>query len=178
MGNDPHFFLPLLNGDHLCYSVQGQPDFMFSLIKDKYILLNAQFVLPASGESNTIANVSTFLGNLGLLLMSPKGKIISAEVCAKDRSIKVGDELVKIDKNPVIVTISTEYNISVNFGTALRDGSALLTIKTDVGFGMKIRFYKKHLDLMITASKGLTKKADGLMGKDGKIQVNVVKCIK
>ena len=165
MGNDPHFFLPLLNGDHLCSSVQGQPDFLFRLIKDKYVLLNAQFVLPASGESNTIANVSTFLGNLGLLLMSPRGKFISAEVCAKDHSIKVCDELVKIDKNPVIVTISTKYNTSVNFGTALKDGSALFTIKTDVGFGMKIRFYKKHLDLMITASEGLTKKADGLMGK-------------
>ena len=57
-GNDPHFFIPLPNGDNLCYSVQGQPDFMFSLIKDKYVQLNAQFVLPASDESNTIANVS------------------------------------------------------------------------------------------------------------------------
>ena len=36
-GNDPHFFMPLPNGDNLCYSVQGQPDFMFSLIKDKYV---------------------------------------------------------------------------------------------------------------------------------------------
>ena len=30
---------------------------MFSLIKEKYVQLNAQFVLPASDESNTIANV-------------------------------------------------------------------------------------------------------------------------
>jgi len=32
-GNDPHFFVPLSNGDNLCYSVQGEPDFMFSWIK-------------------------------------------------------------------------------------------------------------------------------------------------
>ena len=67
-GNDPHFFIPLPNGDNLCYSVQVKPDLMFSLIKDKYVQFNAQFVLPASDENNTIANVSTFLGNLGLLL--------------------------------------------------------------------------------------------------------------
>jgi len=43
---------------------------MFSLVKDKYAQLNAQFVLPASDESNTIANVSTFFGDLwGLLVL-------------------------------------------------------------------------------------------------------------
>ena len=65
VANDPHFYLPLVNGDHLCFSVQGEPNFAFNLINSKYIQLNAQFVLPAEDESNTIANVSTFLGDLG-----------------------------------------------------------------------------------------------------------------
>jgi len=87
-GNDPHFFIPLPNGDNLCYSVQGQPDFMFSLMKDKYVQLNAQFVLPANDESNTTANVSTFLGNLGLLLQCPiSDKPIIMKVSAQDRSV-------------------------------------------------------------------------------------------
>jgi len=139
---------------------------MSSLIRDKYVQLNAQFVLLASDESNIIANVSTFLGNLGLLLRSPKtGKTVSAKVSARDHSIKVDDELVKIDNNTVTVTISTEYNITVDIGTKVDRGYAWLTIKTDVGFGMKIRFYQKHLDLMITNNEGLTNKSDGLMGK-------------
>ena len=25
VGCDPHFFLPLANGDHMCFSVQGEP---------------------------------------------------------------------------------------------------------------------------------------------------------
>jgi len=45
IGNDPHSFIPLSNGDNLCYSIQGQPDFMF---RDKFVQLNAQFVIPAS----------------------------------------------------------------------------------------------------------------------------------
>ena len=61
---DPHFYLPLANGDHMCFSVQGEPNLAFNLISDKYIKLNAQFVLPAKDGSNIIANVSTFLGDL------------------------------------------------------------------------------------------------------------------
>ena len=43
----------------MCFSIQGQPNFAFSLISDKYIQLNGQFVLPAPEESHTIANVGS-----------------------------------------------------------------------------------------------------------------------
>jgi len=56
MGNDPHFFLPLSNGDNMCFSIQGEPNFSFNLINDKYIRLNGQFVQPVEGESNTICD--------------------------------------------------------------------------------------------------------------------------
>ena len=59
------FFLPLINGDYMCFSVQGIPDFGFNLISDKYIQFNAIFMLPAEDESQTIANVSTFLFWIG-----------------------------------------------------------------------------------------------------------------
>ena len=72
MRNDPHFLLPLLNGDYMCFSIQGQPNFAFSLIRDEYIQLNGQFVTPAKEESHTIANVSTFLGDLSLVVKNPK----------------------------------------------------------------------------------------------------------
>ena len=67
LGNDPQFLLPLPNGDHMYFSIQGQPNFAFSLISDKYIKLNAQFVLPAIEEGHTISNVSTFIGDLDLV---------------------------------------------------------------------------------------------------------------
>ena len=169
-GNDPHFFIPLPNGDNLCYSVQGQPDFMFSLIKDKYIQLNAQFVLPASDESNTIANVSTFLGNLGLLLRCPvTGKSVAAKVSAQDHNVQIGDETVIIKDKPVEVLIASDFNVTTTLSGEVKevtkDETVWLQLNTEFGFGMKIRFYKKHLDMMITKSDGLTSQADGLMGK-------------
>ena len=167
--NDPHFFIPLPNGENLCYSVQGQPDFMFSLIKDKYVQLNAQFVLPASDESHTIANVSTFLGDLGLLLRCPDTGITTAiQVSARDHSIKVENEHVVVGNKPVTVTISNTSvtaTVYADVQDKLKDESAWLYINSVIGFGMKVRFYKKHLDMMITKSDGLTGEADGLIGK-------------
>ena len=168
-GNDPHFFIPLPNGDNLCYSVQGQPDFMFSLIKDRYVQLNAQFVLPASDETNTITNVSTFLGNLGLLLRSrTSDKAIIVKVSAQDHSILVDDESIVVDNKPVTVMVycdsTVNFTVSADAIEKIKDETAWLYLNTEIGFGMKIRFYKKHLDMMITRSDGLTDKADGLIG--------------
>jgi len=168
-GNDPHFFIPLPNGDNLCYSVQGQPDFMFSLIKDKYVQLNAQFVLPASEESETIANVSSFFGNLGLLLKSPvTGKSAFVKVCAQDHSVKINDEIVIVKHEPVRIMLSADNNVTVTIDSKEqgnpKDSTAWLYLNIEFGFGIKIRFYKKHLDMVITSSIGLTDEADGLIG--------------
>ena len=88
MGNDPHFFLPLANGDHMCFSIQGEPDFAFNLIDDKYIQLNGQFVAPNEEDSHAIANVSTFLGDLGLVVKNPDTNgttIIKVSACTRSQ---------------------------------------------------------------------------------------------
>jgi len=167
VGNDPHFFLPLSNGDNLCFSIQGQPTFIFNLIKDTYVQLNAQFVLPAEDESHTIANVSTFLGNLGLLLRCPvTGNTTAIKVLAEDHTIVVGNSITRVKDRPVTVTIAN-FNIDIDVGAHQQvssDSSAWLYINTEIGFGIKVRFYKKHLDLFLTKTSGLTKDAHGLIG--------------
>ena len=169
MGNDPHFFLPLANGDHMCFSIQGEPDFAFNLINDKYIQLNGQFVLPAEEESHTISNVSTFIGSLGLLVTSPKtGDTIAVKVSALDHSILVGDSLTIVKDKPVTVNISDSIKINVDTKiqtSRLKDESAWLYININVGFGFKVRFYKKHVDVFLTNTSGLSKTAHGLIGK-------------
>lgn len=170
VGNDPHFFLPLANGDNLCFSIQGQPDFMFSLIKDRYIQLNAQFVLPAKDESHTIANVSTFLGNLGLLLRCPvTGDTTAIIVSAQDHTILVGGSVTTVKDRPVIVEVSNTFNVDITVDAnqqahRIKDSSAWLHINTELGFSIKVRFYKQHLDLFLTKISGLTEDAHGLIG--------------
>ena len=168
IGNDPHFLLPLPNGDHMCFSIQGQPNFAFNLIGDKYIQLNGQFVLPAEEESKKISNVSTFVGDLGLVVKNPKtGNTTIIEVSSQDHSVAVGTSLTIIKNRPVTVDVfdKVDINIDANIKTnGLKDSLAWLYINTD-GFGIKVRFYKKHLDMFLTKTSGLTREANGLIGK-------------
>ena len=46
----------------------------------------------------------------------------------------------------------------------IRDDTAWLHINTKVGFSLKVRFYKSHLDLYLTKTSGLTKQTHGLIG--------------
>ena len=170
VGNDPHFFLPLPNGDNLCFSVQGQPDFMFSLIKDRCVQLNAQFVLPGEDESHTIANVSTFLGNLGLLLRSPvTGNTTAIKISAEHHTVLVDGSVITVKDKPVTVQISNTFIVDITIDVnqqvhTIKDSSAWLYIYTEFGFGIKVRFYKKHLDLFLTKTSGLTNEAHGIIG--------------
>ena len=160
--------LPLLNGDHLCFSIQGESSFVFNLISDKYIQLNGLFVEPAEEESFKISSMSTFIGGLGLVAKNPKtGKPTFIKVDAQDHSVAIDSSLIIVKDKPVTVQVFNlvKITIDVNAQTnALKDVSAWLHINTE-GFGIKIRFHKKHLDMLITKTLGLTKKAEGIIGK-------------
>ena len=155
----------------MCFSVQGEPYFTFNLINDKYVKLNAQFVLPAKEESHTISNVSTLLGNLGLLLRCPiTGNTKTILVSAEDRTIKVGDFVTTVHKKALVVDIKgklLQVLVSINPNEDPHkptDESPCLHVNTDLGFALNIKFYKKHLNMFIANSTGLTENAHGLIG--------------
>ena len=151
----------------MCFSIQGQPNFAFSLISDKYIQLNGQFVLPAPEESHTIANVSTFLGDLGLVIKNAvSGNVTIIKVSAQDHSVTVGNSLTIIKDKPVVVEVLDKVQITVDAeaeANVLKDASTWLYVNTD-GFGIKVKFYKKHLNMFMTKTSGLTKEANGIIG--------------
>ena len=169
VGCDPHFYLPLANGDHLCFSIQGQPNFAFNLISDKYIQINAEFVLPAEDESNTIANISTFLGDIGMIIGNKDtDKHVVIHVSAQDHIVLVNNSLAIVKDKQVFVDVSNgKVTIKINEDSqntkVNKDESAWLYINTE-GFGVKIKFYKKHLDMLFTETSGLSKDAHGLIG--------------
>ena len=168
--NDPHFFIPLADGNNLCFSVQGQPDFMFSLIKDQYVQLNGQFVSPSEDESHTIGNGSTFLGSLGLILRHPvtdKNTVI--RVSAQDHTVMFHGSIIKVKDEPVIIQVTSSLTVDITIGAkqqtnTVKDRSAWAYINTELGFGMKVRFYKHHLDMFFTNTSGLAKDTHGLIG--------------
>ena len=151
----------------MCFSIQGQPNFAFSLISDKYIQLNGQFVQPAEEESHTIANISTFLGDLGLVVKNPEtGNTTVIKVSAQDHSVAVGNSLTIVKDKQVTVNVFDTVSITVDtklHPSGLKDTSTWLYINAG-GFGVKVMFYKKHLDMFLTNTTRLTKEAGGIIG--------------
>ena len=135
--NDLHFFLPLLNGDSLCFSIKGQPDFMFSLIKDKYVNLNAKFVLPTGDKSNTISNVSTLIGDLGLTLYNlVSGNTTAIKVSAQVKSVSIDDSNAIVKDMPVSVKLLSNFSVTSSIDkdeeeNTLKDETAWVSINTE-----------------------------------------------
>ena len=167
-GADPHFVCPLRNQEKLCFSVMGIPEFVFNLFSDVNLQLNGKFSLPHEEESRHILESATFIQQLGLIVKHPKKGIHNkVKISALDHSIVVADSLIIVKQYPVTVNIvnntvtTTVETVSANPG---HDETAWVKIITDVGFNLKLKFVKKHLDYVITDSSGLTSKAHGIQG--------------
>ena len=66
---DPHFIVPLLSKEILCYSIQGYPGLAFNLISNKNFAINAHFV-----DSNGDNNEATWIGKLAVIPRDDKNK--------------------------------------------------------------------------------------------------------
>ena len=167
-GADPHFVCPLNNGDNLCFSVQGIPEFIFNLFSDVNLQLNAKFSKPSFEESRSLVNGSTFIQQLGLIIKHPISAVTTkVRISALDHSILIADNFIIVKDNPVTINI-TDNTVQTTVETVSanpnHDESAWVTIITDVGFSLKFKFVKKHLDYIITDCSGLTAQAHGIQG--------------
>ena len=97
------------------------------------------------------ANVSTFLGDLGMVIHNQDiNKDVVIHVFAQDHSILIGNSLTVVKDKPVFMDVfDSTVTVNVNTNNKLtKDESAWLYISTK-GFGIKVRFYKKHLDVYV-----------------------------
>ena len=81
--------------------------------------------------------------------------------------ITVGNSLTIVKDKPVTVKVFNTVSITVDaklHTSGLKDESTWLYINME-DFGIKVRFYKKHLDMFLTKTNILTKEADGIIGK-------------
>lgn len=169
-GADPHFVCPLRNNEKLCFSVMGIPEFVFNLFSDVNLQLNAKFSLPHADESRHILESATFIQQLGLIVKHPmKGVLNKVKISALDHSIVVADSLIIVKQYPVTVNIvnnTVTTTVETISAKPAHDETAWVKVITDVGFNLKLKFVKKHLDYAITDSSGLTAKAHGIQGSN------------
>jgi len=169
---DPHFAVPLSNGYNLCYSLQGMAYFIFNLVSDPLININAYFI-PPEAEAG-LKEYSTFLGDVGIMIKSPKclksectsKDITKVHISASDRSVTLGTSKTMVTDRAVHV--STRYNSTVvEQGKKFKNKEqhyVIIEIK-ESNLAFKFQFLNEHLDLIVLDFNGISNKAHGIMGK-------------
>ena len=158
---DPHFMVPLLSGNTLCYSIQGYPGLAFNLIHTKGYIINALFINSIDDE-----NEATWIGKLAVIPRHAN----KSEIVIFD---SVKQEVVFVDqgqfKASIVDQISYDENgkISVKFtrGITKQVGNPTVHVKYGRPFAnFDVTFYRNHVDVIWNvAHEGVTK-IHGLMG--------------
>jgi len=172
-GQDPHFIVPLLSNQKFCYSMQGMADFIFNLVSDYFISINAYFVLPEEEKRPRFKEYATFLGDIGILIRQDghKGKgqlekMTKISISASDRSITVDNSKTIISDYSVNVVIdsgSTTVNIKNKVDKKITPCLTVTVKQPKLIF--KVTFVHNHIDLIFIDDSGVSHDCHGIMGK-------------
>ena len=170
MMGDPHFMVPLLSKEVLCYSIQGYPGLAFNLISNKNFVINAHFV-DSIGDSSE----ATWIGKLAVI---PKNNNKSDAVIfdsVNQDVIMVGHGKFKaaiIDQ----ITFNKDGKMSVKFSkNKQNDGkNPVIHVKYEKPLAkFDVEFFKHHLDVDWDINYDTLSETYGLMGKNIYILCNI-----
>ena len=172
-GQDPHFIVPLMGNQKFCYSMQGMANFIFNLVSDYFISINAYFVLPEEEKRSRFKEYATFLGNIGVLIKQDghgeKGQLenmTKISISASDHSVTVDGIKTIISDHSVNIVIdsrSTTVNVEKKVD---REGMPGLTVTVEQPkLAFKVTFVHNHIDLVFIDDSGISHDCHGIMGK-------------
>ena len=160
IGSDPHFSVLLPSGSLLCYTVQGQPNSFFNLIKNEHLAMNALFV----PDPNPQFKVTTWLGQIGITVKGVE-KHIQLVFTAATSEVTVNKK--------VSIPSSTVEKLSFRTGKlVMMETKQIRHPKIyieydDAGLHLSIVFVNDHhLDLIWHSTNKITGKSSGLVGKN------------
>lgn len=158
---DPHFIVPLLNGESLCYSIQGIPRVPFNLLSNQHLIINAYFISSVSDSTQ-----ATWIGTLAVI---PKHTTTQQTIIfdSVTQSIIIkGDGTFKpqflkhicIDKTGSIVIKSTHELIKQTGNPTVE---VHFTNPTAIFY---VTFHKDHLDIDWKMQSDEIDNSNGLLG--------------
>ena len=170
---DPHFAVPLSSDHNLCYSLQGIAHFVFNLISDPLININAYFI-PPKVESN-LKEYSTFLGDVGIMVKSPKclknnkcttEDIIKIKISAEDNTVLLGaSKTAVIDQAVHVMVANNTTTVQLGRRFKKKEQRYLIIEVKESHLAFKFQFMNGHLDMIILDLTGINDTAHGIMGK-------------
>ena len=144
-GGDPHFSIKLPSGEFLCFSVQGEHGFVFNLISNPQLQMNALFVPDA------LRSEVTWFGSIGVVIKNVFKKSNSTELrfVANEKMVYIGDGIKLNAKNVEKLTFSRgKLTISEAKREKQRSRPEIQVHLEDHGLDFIVHFTKDHLDMV------------------------------
>lgn len=161
---DPHFNIMLPNKQSLCFTLQGEHGFVFNLLSNQLLQMNALFV-PDKERSEV-----TWLGSLGLVVKNnhfKKSNVTKLRLVADERMIYIGDKI-KLHAKSVEKIIFVNGKLKIV--EAVRENNRKVRLEVqinliDLGLNFVVWFVKgSHLDMMWNNVLQQLKTSHGIIG--------------
>ena len=160
INGDPHFIVPLLSKELLCYSIQGYPGLAFNLIYNKNFIINAQFV-----DSDGDTSEATWIGKLAVIPHNSNSSEAIIFDSAEQTVTVVGRGSFKAS---IIKKVIISNNDKVKFiqGIEKQTGNPTVHVSyTDPRADFDVSFHSNHLNVDWNLKYDEFADLHGLMGK-------------
>ena len=169
---DPHFTIPLLNGESLCYSIQGIPGVPFNFLSNKHLIINAFFINSINDPYQT-----TWIGTLAVMPQhnSTQQVIILDSV---SQSIKIKGEGTFKPEFLRYISITKSGNIIIKTTSALSKQKGNPTVEVHFTNPMAVfyvTFHQDHLDIDWKMQSDEIDNSHGLLGMC--VCIYIIACI-
>ena len=161
-GGDPHFSIKLMSGKNLCFSVQGEHGFVFNLMSNPLLQMNALFVPDA------VRSEVTWLGSLGIMIKNnlfKNSNITKMRFVADEKMVYVGD-VIKLNARSVEKLTFSKGKLTISEVKKGREVSRPeITVNLeDLGLNFIVRYTKNHLDMIWNNIIEQPKESHGIIG--------------
>ena len=162
LGGDPQFSILLPNGQLLCFSVQGEHGFVFNLISNKIIHMNAKFI-PDSKRSEV-----TWIGSLGMVVRSKKANTTSKIRFEAANKMVYVDDRVSLKAQSVKILTFAKGKLTVTESDPTVKKAVYPQVEVDledVGIAFTVTFVKEHIDMVWNKVRKQPKDSHGRIGR-------------
>ena len=162
MGGDPHFSILLPTGQLLCFSIQGEHGFVFNLISNEMMQVNALFI------PDEVRSEVTWIGTLGVTVKGAGYKAMNDAkllFVARERKVYLGDKAILDARGIAKIQLAGGKLTLVE---SERSGGLVEVdvVLKDVGLEFSVRFVKgNHLDMVWKRVLKQSRISHGLIGE-------------
>ena len=156
---DPHFIVPLMSNETLCYSIQGYPGLAFNLISNKHFIINAVFVDSVGDTSE-----ATWIGKLAVIPHNGNNSDTVIFDSVNQQVTIVGQGTFRAS---AIKKIIINENGNIKFTKGTQTGNPTVHVSyTKPQADFDVTLYSNHLDVDWDLQYDEFADVHGLMGKD------------